>query len=290
MSYQLQSKASFLQYLNAANSSALVEADLNFSNPKVVAGTFREQLTSHNTAIQLQAKPSAAYQGTKVITYDRLDLASLANIFGVKAVANNPASTYDVLSNLKYFTGVDLTTDDVEDLAIVTSGSDKFVVLSAKNTSIGWIGSVQLKITAGGAPLDQSLTTSDLPGLNYPTNNPGADTMASVYLYGYDFTASVTDLINIAPGALPDATATVLANILKAKDISAGKTLWNDQSSSTQWSLQGATVVSNGLNNSSLPTNQTYKYVLALDLRNDVTIPTGRLYLHYNDPFNPNDF
>ena len=290
MSYQLKSKASFLQYLNAANASALVEADLDFSNPKVVAGTWREGQTAHNTAIQLSAKASAAYQGNKVITYDRLNLASLANIAGVKIVANNPNSTYDILNNLKYFTGVDLTSDDVEDLPYVTVGSDRAIVLSAKPNSVGWYGSVQFTVVPGGAPLDASLTTTNLLGLNYPTNNPGADTMASVYLYGYDFTAYTSDLINLVSGALADADATKIMNMLKAKDVSAGKTLWNVDSGSTAWSLQGATIVSNGLNSSSLPTNQNYKYVLAIDLRGAVTIPTGRLYFHYNDPFNPNDF
>jgi hypothetical protein len=290
--YQLQSIDSLMQYINAKNPSAnLVKGDLTFSNPKVVAGTWMEGTTSKNTAIQLTAKPSAVYQGSKVFMYDRLNLASLASIAGVQIKANNPTSTYSILKQLRYFSGVDLTTDDVEDLPIQNDGNGNLtVVISAKTTSVGWVGSVSLPVTAGGSFIDQDLTNPDLQGLNYPTNNPGTDIMSSVYLYGYDFTTYVADLIDLQPGVISDTVAGKLVTALQTLDVSSGKALWNASSSSTTWSLQGATVVSNGLNSSSLPTNQSYKYVLALDLRNGVTTPVGRLYFHYNDPFNPNDF
>lgn len=289
--YQLPSITSFLQYLNAKNPTAnLQEADLTFSNPKVVAGTWLEGVTSKNTAIQLTAKPSAAYQGSNIYKYDRLNLASLASIAGVQIKADNPSTTWDVLKSLEYYSGVRLTQDDVEDLAIVNDNGTLSAVLSAKTTSIGWIGSVSITVQAGGAFIDQDLTNPDLQGLNYPTNNPGTDIMSSVYLYGYDFTTYVADLIDLQPGVITDTVAGKLVTALQTLDVSSGKALWNASSSSTAWSLQGATVVSNGLNSSSLPTNQSYKYVLALDLRNDVTTPVGRLYFHYNDPFNPNDF
>jgi hypothetical protein len=39
-----------------------------------------------------------------------------------------------------------------------------------------------------------------------------------------------------------------------------------------------------------LPTNPNFKYVMVLQLAAQVTTPAGLLYLHYNDPFNPDDF
>lgn len=291
MSYQLESVDDLIAAINAANSASVAKGDFDFSDPKPTAGTWREA-TGKNTAIQLTAKTTAAFQGSQVFTYDRLNLASLANISGVRVVADNPTSTYSVLSQLSYFTGLKLTTDDVQDLPVTTDGSgNKFVTLTAKSTSKGWYGTVTFQVIPGGAFLDQAVTNKDLPGLNYPNNTavPGTDTYAESYTYGYDFTSYTPQLVDIVSGALSDANATVLMNALKALDVGVGRTLWSDQSSVTQWSLQGATVVSNGLNSGTV-TNPNYKYVMVLTLRAGVTIPTGKLYLHYNDPFNPNDF
>lgn len=294
MSYQLQSIQSVLAGVNKANAltgvNVIKPTDVTFSEPKVVAGTWQEQATTHNTAVRLTNTPEALTEGTQTILYDRLNIASLKKIKGFKISAPTPLKTYDVLDSIAYFTGVKFLVDDLENLDVVYNNGVGTVVLSAKPTSIGWYGNASFEVAQGGASIDKSVTVVDLPGLNYPTANPGTDIFGSVYLYGYDFTSHVARFLDIAPGALSASDAAYLVTALKAMDVSAGKALWTASGVATAYDLGGATVVYNGLNDATKPTNPAYKYVLGLTVRAGVTAPAGVMYLHYNDPFNPNDF
>lgn len=290
MSYQAVSLPDLLTELNKANSTTFTLNDIQFATPQVVAGTWKDKTTLKNTGVVVTAKAGSAFQGRANILYDRLPLSALdpAKLKGFQCAAYQPAKIYDLLSWLKYWNGIQLTTDDIVDGDLVDNGNGtKTAVLSAKPTSYGWQGSVSIIVTAGGASLNNVLTVPDLQGLNYPTASD-ADTYSQIYMYGYDFTNYFADIVAMNVGVLSGANVTKLVNAFKAVDVSSGKALWNEDSGSTTWSLAGATVVSNGLNSPSLPTNPAYKYVMALSLRAGVSIPAGTLYLHYNDPFDPN--
>lgn len=293
MSYQKSSVDSLLGYINEKNpGQVLTAADLTFSAPKLVAGTWREANTQRNTAVRIMGVPSGKYGGRQVITYDRLNLASLASIPGFQVRATSAQTVHDLIPNLRYYNGLRFTTDDLENTPITQDESGKRIaVLSAKPTSIGWVGNVQLEVKAGGQKITEAVSVTNLNGLNYPTTSD-ADVYAQLYTYGYDFTAYMNTLINLQAGkALTSDQLTALVDMLKTVDVSSGKTLWNADSTKTEWSLDGATVTYGGLNNDpKLPTNPAYKYVVALKLRDAVTTPKGTLYLHFNDPFNPDDF
>ncbi|MNK70702.1 hypothetical protein D3C87_901340 [compost metagenome] len=107
-------------------------------------------------------------------------------------------------------------------------------------------------------------------------------------MYGLDFTESKAILEAYQVGTVLGAGDTALRDAIKAIDTNAGKSLWNLTPGSTTWSLAGAEVVYSGINSALLPTNSSYKYVLGLLLRGDVTTPPGVMYLHYNDPVDPN--
>lgn len=293
MSYQKSSVDSLLGYINAKNpGQVLTTADLTFSAPKLVAGTWREANTQRNTAVRIMGVPSGKYGGRQVITYDRLNLASLAKISGFQVRATGAKTVHDLIPNLRYYNGLRFTTDDLENTPITQDESGKLIaVLSAKANSLGWVGSVQLEVKAGGQKITEAVSVTNLNGLNYPTTSD-ADVYALLYTYGYDFTAYMSTLINLQAGkALTSDQLSTLVDMLKAVDVSSGKALWNADSTKTEWSLDGATVTYGGLNNDpKLPTNPAYKYVVGLKLRDAVTTPKGTLYLHFNDPFNPDDF
>lgn len=291
MSYQLDSVSSVLTYINAANSTTFKVGDLAFSNPQVVSGTWREEAAEENTAVRVSGEAAAQLQGRQIILYDRLDLGSLIHLAGFQLFATGATTVHDILDNLNQYTGTKLSVDDVEDTPLTTDGEGKVqAVISAKPNSLGWIGSVQLEVKPGGIGIDQAIAVPDLPGLNYPTALD-TDTYGAVYTYGYDFTQIFDTMIAIENGVLPSGTADALVTYLKAVDVSSGAALWNNDSGQTTWSLNGATVTHSGLNDPvNMPTNPAYKYVVALTLRNDVTTPAGTLYLHFNDPFDPDDF
>lgn len=296
MSFQQSTKDDLLALINTSNAiaPALKLTDITWSNPQVVSGTWREQVTTKNTAVRVIADPASMYQGNVSQLYDRLSVADLANFAGFRILAPNTAlKVHDLLRNIEYTTGVRFTTDDLENTDITTETGKRYAVLSAKPTSLGWIGNLRMEVLAGGVSLDSAVSQPTLAGLLYPdpTATPGTDTFGSVYLYGYDFTTYVSTLMDYTTGKINLTQATFLMNMLKAVDVSAGKTLWNVTANSTSYGLLDATVVSNGMNNDvSKPTNPAYKYVMALQLAATVTTPRGVMYLHYNDPFNPDEF
>lgn len=293
--FQLASLTDLLNRINTANGTSFALTDLSFSNPKVVSGTWQGLSSDRNSAIRA-AGNAPTYQGTAVVLYNRLDLAQLANLPGIANLAvDAPATTWDILPNLAYYTGIQFVEGDLQNLPITLAGDGTGQVqLSANPNSVGWQGSVMLNVVAGGAPLNVAIGTPILPGLNYPVSDaaapPATAVYGSVYLYPYDFTSWQSTLLTYTPGVLTQTQADFLLAAIKTVDVGAGSTLWTDTAGPTVWQLAGATIVSNGLNSGSLPTNPAYKYVMALQLASGVTVPQGTLYLHYNDPFDPSNF
>lgn len=287
MAYMTQSLPDVLAAINTANSTTYKVTEVTFGTPQALSGTWKGQVTSRNTGIRITAVQGSPYQGKRDLTYDRLNLATLTatNLPGFKCSAYNVTKVHDLLPMLQYWTGIQFTTDDLENQDLVDNGDNtQTTTLKAKVGSLGWIGQATLVVSKGAAPIDQLITVTTLNGLNYPTTND-QDTFGAMYLYPYDFTNSFNVLNPIAPGVITSAQADALVAMLLATDTGSGKALWTNTPGATAWNLSGATVVSNGLNSPSMPTNSTYKYVMVLRQDPAVLTPAGAMYLHYNDPF-----
>lgn len=299
--FQWPSSAAVLAAINAANGTTLQASDVSFSNPKVITGgTWQGVASDRNTAVQVTGN-GTTYKGNKVIQYNRRDISQIINLPSFKMAVYNIASVWDLIPYFAYWTGIkfvqgDLVNDPVTGL---TNGAGNITV-NADPNSLGWVGSVTIAVTQGGIGLDTAVQTTALTGLNYPVADasapPASATQGPVYLYPYDFSANTSTYLGWATGAITQAQADTLVAAIKAVDVGAGAALWNDDTTTsnsdyTTWNLSGAQIIFNGLNSpSTMPTNPNYKYVMQLRLRSDVTIPSGDLYLHYNDPFNPNNF
>lgn len=285
MSFLSPSRQDILNYVNLANSTSYVLADITFGTPTPTEGSWQGNVTDKNTAVRLTAPASGTFQGTVVVVYDRLNLASLANIKGFKPRATNPATTHDILGGIKYFTGMNLSTNDIEQTPMTDNGDGTYSgILTAKSGSWGWYGSIPVTVQKGGDRLSDILTDTSLDGLNYPTASD-QEVYGALYMYPYDMTPYFNTLIDLEDGvALTTDQINALVTAFNAVDVSSGKGLWNGSGQTTTWSLGGAKCVRNGLNGSDLPTNPNYKYVVSIELRADVTTPRGAIYLHYNDP------
>jgi hypothetical protein len=237
------------------------------------------------------------YQGSQVLLYNRLDLAQLANLPGIQNLSvNNPTHVWDILPQLSYYTGIAFVQGDLQNLPISLNGDGTGQIqLAADPNSIGWQGSAMLNVVPGGVAIDAAATTTQLPGINYPVDDATAPPASAVYgpayLYPYDFTSWQSTFLTYAPGAMTQTQLDAVLTAITTVDVGAGKSLWVDTGANTTWNLTGATIVSNGLNNATVtPTNPAYKYVMAIQLAAGQTTPSGTLYLHYNDPFDPNNF
>lgn len=289
MSIHYGSKRSLVNYINSVNRTGLVETEVDLGPPSPVKGTWREGLVAGNTVIAVIANSTSNFQGRKIVTYDRLNLDDFNKVSALSVKAFKPAALFDFFAPLRRRYGIVLTPDDFIDGPFEFRGEDAQIVeIKAKDSAIGWTGTLAFTASPGGAILGQHLTTLDLPGLNYPVEGDGTQGSALSYMYGLDFTSSKAVLEKYKVGQkLTVADADLLAAV-KATDNNTGKNSWTLDPAVTTWSLGGAEVVYSGINSPVLPSNSSYKYVLGLLLRTDVTTPPGVCYLHYNDPVDPN--
>lgn len=285
---------SLTDYINQTNSLELDASELIFSKPNPTQGTWREDLTNHNTVVRITATEDSPYKGTVVVAYDRLALSDLNNLLDFKIKTYLPETTHDLLRPIQLRYGIHLDAADIVDVALSSAtvgseGEDPVYTLTATENALGWIGTCTVAVGEGDAVLGDYLLTHTLPGLNYPVQGDGTQGSAVVYMYGLDFT-DVKDVLETYPVELVvDEFSDDLLEAIQLVDTQDGSDLWNLDAESTEWSLHGAEVVYNGLNDGILPTNTAFKYVLGLQLRGDVTTPPGVMYLHYNDPFDPNE-
>lgn len=293
MSIFIDPKQSLVDYINSANATTrFTTANVLFSVPAPVAGTWREGTTTKNTFVKATAAPTADFKGKTVLVYDRLTMSDFSHFRPTRPLpCYQVDSVHDILSNILYYYAIKLTTDDVEDDPITLDGEGKgTVTIRAKTTSLKWLGSLTFDIVPGGALVDTYVQVTKLNGLNYPVTDETTQTSALVYCYGIDFTAfrdvflPIEDEQTITP-----ADALKVVDALKALDKGTAAALWTGvDATATLWNIFGAKVVYNGLNSLAYSSNSAYKYILVLELANTVTKPTGRFILHYNDPEDPN--
>ena len=104
------------------------------------------------------------------------------------------------------------------------------------------------------------------------------------YLIRQDFTEMGELLQDIPVGPLDESNQRFLASALSEYGPVADKDKWNLEEAVTEFSLFGAEVSYNGLNNTSLPTLSLFKRTLCLTFSERSTAPVGRLYLCWHEP------
>lgn len=104
------------------------------------------------------------------------------------------------------------------------------------------------------------------------------------YLIRQDFTELGVMLHDIPLGPLNEADQRLVAQILSESGPTADAGKWNMDENGVEYSLYGAEVVYNDLNNRNLPTFSTYQYALGLSFPERSIGPVGVLYLCWHDP------
>lgn len=285
------SKRSLVEFINSTFNINLDHDEVIVGIPVPVAGSYREGQTDRNTLVRVTAKEASNYQDTIVVAYDRLQLADINKLLEFKVKGYNLVNTHDILPLIWRRFGIILDTTDIIDEPLTNhqteEGLPPIYKLRAQSEAIGWLGECLVTVEEGDAVLSEHIDDNELHGLKYPDDDDGSNGSAIVYMYGYDFTPHKAVLESYPVDYVLDDTSTDLQDAIKDIDEGNGKNSWSLTEGDTSWALHGATVIYNGPNDPSLPTNPKYKYVLGLQLRDDVTVPPGVMYLHYDDPLDP---
>lgn len=256
--------------VNSLNNLELVAADYHFDTPVALQGGSG----TNNTQITVTAKGvESPYDGSVTLTYRRLDLADIAKLITPTVRLYQPKDTLDVAIGLNESYGFAFDADDivVEDLTL-TDG-EGVVTLRAVDGSIGWIGQVDITVVKGNYPITQFVTTTKLPGLNYPAPTT-AKPYAAMYSYWRDFSARKADLQGVGLGNGGMGTIQSVLKEITGDD-------WR-QYGSSRFSLDGAMVTYAGLTQDNPDLNQTrYTHGIVVALTDSCLGFAGNLILHY---------
>jgi hypothetical protein len=267
-----------LNVVGSSNGGIVLDPeDYDFINPQL---NQTGQHPNHNSHVTIQANNTAApYQGTVEIFYNRLLLDDLAKLVTLTLKAPSVTNSHDLLPFLNARFGTNLETTDVVLVDAEDFTDYKTVQLTAEASSLGWIGTVSVSVSQGEIPLENYLTVTALPGLDYPT--PYATLpFAQMYSYWRDFSEHVAYLKTLTVGqAIPQELATILTDITGDTWAFTGY---------AEYSLQGAEILAAGstANNGLFNSNYDYGLQVRLDHDNAYGI-TGDLIIHFSDPVDP---
>lgn len=296
MSLYVDPKQSVIDAVNAANATKLKLTDVTFGVP-TAAPSDVVTTTGKNTQVRLTGNGST-WTGTVVVNYTRLNLNDLLTLTSNTLKVGPVSTTWDIINYLNFYYGMILTPDDVkkEDVTLDGNGAGT-VTLHAEDKSFGWVGSVTLNLVKGDDLVDYAVTDLSLSGIDYPTGQ-SAKGQAPLVAYPYDFTSikSTLDTFTTGTKIVPASNSSAVTALIAALNAGINNSTysWGSTGTAAVRNLVEAIVAYNGLNSSEFASNQSYKYVMILQLsdgsgNNGVagtfcTDFVGKMYFHYNDP------
>lgn len=167
----MSSIEALLLLLNTTNSKAYTLEQVSFGNPSNIVGAEAGQPNTHITVTGVEAK---GYTGSKELSYTRLDLSKQFEGHTLESFGPVEGGTLaEVLADIKAQTGVEILAEDLSNAADVDF-SQASITLTAKATSVKWIGSVVVQTRTDLKDLGVDITTATLPGFEYAVITPAA--------------------------------------------------------------------------------------------------------------------
>lgn len=274
--------------INKENNLSLTVSNCIISKPSPISGSWKEMNTTKNTVVKVsQVVPAVTYNGRNWCMYNRVQLSAFLNQLPnpTSLAADAPKTTHDLLRAINRRWGMGLETTDIinEPITLDADGKGQVAII-AHPESLMWIGSHTFNVVQGDARLDENVTTTTMPGFTYPNGSVDHATnygYAQPYSYQFNFTLR-SDLLHAFT------TGTTLTGLADILTYITGTTWLNSGSDGVRtYTLDGAEITYNGLNNANLPTNSAFKYVMIVKTGANCILK-GNLYIQFNDVDDPN--
>lgn len=229
-----------------------------------------------NTQGTLMAIPGMGREGDVDLTWNRPDIGEIFSNISVYVSPTNKLKKSDCLAEINTNFGFQLIVDDIYDEIINLSTLPTTIAIKIRPTCPAFTG--QLPVTLGDPKkaLDTVIRSTDLSGLNYPTNQ-SVKIQGPLYLYAYDYSYDATNMQSFGYG---DPIEGDLLSTLNRKSPDQ----WVNTTTAGAWNMSGATVWYNGVTTSA-PDYVNTNYDRCVIIHLDDTMCTnvaGHLILHYN--------
>lgn len=286
MSLYTEIKTALIANLNTLNGSTVQAAQLTWGTPTPTNGQSNGIAVTQNTAIRITSTPGAAWTGTTVLLYNRLNLGDFKTLIGPTVKVSNVTTVYGLITAINAFYGLLLDTADFVDGPLdINSDGNGMVTLTPNANSLSWVGSWDIAIAKGDANLPESVSVTALNGLNYPVSNDTTTRLAPAVLYSGDWTANKSVLEKYQAGAAVDQA---LLDIINAVLPYSAAQAWVLTNTASAWTFYGATIVSNGSTvGVDYANSAKYAYVLVIKPGPLMTNIRGNFLVHYNPPIDP---
>lgn len=233
------------------------------------------------------------YFNTRDVTYHRLDLAKWFQKIAVRVNVEANTTIGDVVDLVAQRYGMvtpsgEKFLDKTKDIKAETLATEvKFdssgiqtVTLEAKEDSLAWYGSVQVKVYNTTLDLSNIIKVTNLGNLTYVDEGDGTKTSARLLTYPLDFSAYATALQAVHENAV-NIDASLAGNLTTLIKEQTGVS--DDIINELKTNLQSATFVYNGVTTDSTDkgVNDAYNHVLVLSL-SDGTYTYGKAVFGYN--------
>lgn len=260
--------------IKALNNVDLVAGEYTFGTPTAVA----PDASGTNTSLLVTAlNPLSPYDGSTTIRYTRLNLADLPILISDNIKAYDIQTTDDFVALLNKRHGIGFEANDIVSNPVTLVDGAGDIILVAEPDSMGWVGEVTFHVTLGAQPLEDVITVTQLPGLNYPSAQITKPYASVGYSYWRDMSAYYDDLIDVIVGH--DSLG-----IVRDALVAASGDAWQIIGAS-RFSLDGANVSYAGPTSGEPVSNQDYDHVIIVDLDDTKSLGwSGQLVLHFNDP------
>lgn len=302
--YNKPSKALVYDLINAANPTLptpLTAANMSLSDVKAATVSGRPDLNTAITASSI----GGDYIGRKTLNYRRLDLATMfrGQILQINRYSPTQSGAgsvvftlYNLLPIINAQYGLNLTTDDVNDLNILRGNTQEngfytaTVNITTKTASLGWVGTVALKWKSAPQDLASMITVTDLNARLFPGGNdfttPGRRPVMNNLMYGIDWSPllSTTPYSGYPNVMVQNAATTAFLNAVFNQCNTAFGTAFPQQSPWTAAMFVGVEVVV--LPSAKYPeaNSKYYNRLLTWDTPDALvaTYGNGRNYIHFN--------
>jgi len=263
-------KAAIIGSIKALNGGVtLIESEYVFGNPTPVTPAS----DGTNTTILISAKDAAStFDGSVTVRYTRLDLADLLKLVPASLALAPVTTVWEFAQAFNKTYGTAFEQGDLVDGPLNLASGVGTVTLTAQPNSYGWTGTVQFSVQPGRFQMNQLVTVTTLPGLNFPDPYEGKP-FGWAYSYWRNFSPLEPVLSAIISESVDwESIAQALTTLTNDSWITNGQ---------NRFSLSGATLEYNGPTTGTEQANSDYESVMIIRLGADCLGYSGRLFLHY---------